>query len=785
MKLKTCLPIAFILFQISLYSQKYTISGFISDFKNGERLIGASIYDQKSRLGTITNAYGFYSLTLPKGNYEITFAQTGYGPVNQEIELSSDITLNIDLNQEIKISEVTVVADKVGSKVESSQMSQVNLSTETIKSIPALLGEVDVIKAIQLLPGVQSGTEGTSGMYVRGGGPDQNLILLDGIPVYNVNHLFGFFSVFNADGINAVQLITGGFPARYGGRLSSVLDISMKEGNNSGLHGTGSIGIVASRLTLEGPIIKDKMTFIVSGRRTYIDILARPLIKMQESSDEKINMGYYFYDLNTKINYKFSDKSRLYLSAYMGNDKAYAKSSYNYQSNGNYSKEEFKLRWGNIIAALRWNYMFSNKVFSNTTLSYSRYQFLTGIEDESKYDGEKQHFKFSYISGIDDWAGKFELYYVPGPNHYFRFGVNNTYHTFNPGVHVYNELYNGNELDTTIGNKKIHANETFIYIEDEINLGKFKTNLGVHASGFYVDQKTYLNIEPRLSVRYLVNKNWSIKAAYTIMNQYIHLLTNSTIGLPTDLWLPVTDSIKPQHSEQYAIGSAIALKSGFELGIEAYYKKMDNLIEYKEGASFMAVNEDWQSKIEMGQGWSYGIEFLIRKNTGKTTGWIGYTLSWANRKFEAISESKIFPAKYDRRHDISFVLAHKFNEKVDMGLSWVFGSGNTATLPTEKYSSSTNYLSNYYYSEIEYFETRNNFRMPTYHRLDFSINLHKQKKRGTRTWSFGAYNAYSRKNPFFIYIDYDYNYQTNTEKKVVRQVSLFPIIPFISYQFKF
>jgi len=777
---KYVLSFMLILWASMLYAQKFTISGYVSDFKNGEKLIGASVYLKNTTVGTLSNAYGFYSLTLPKGKYEVFYSITGYGVNSHEIDLDSNTTLNVELNQEIKIDEVTIVANKAGNNAESSQMSEVKLSTETIKSIPAFLGEVDVIKAIQLLPGVQSGTEGSSGMYVRGGGPDQNLILLDGIPVYNVNHLFGFFSIFNADGINSVQLLTGGFPARYGGRLSSVLDISMKEGSNTGFHGTGSIGIIASRLTLEGPIIKDKMTFIVSGRRTYADILARPIIKSQNKSNDKFNMGYYFYDLNTKINYKFSDKSRLYLSAYMGNDKAYAKEEYKSDNNMNsyYSKDDFKLRWGNIITALRWNYMFSGKLFSNTTLSYSRYKFLTALGEKTRENGTEDSYSFDYFSGIEDWAAKFELYFVPNPNHYIRFGINNTYHTFNPGVNAYKSLSNGEKLDTTIGNNKIYGNESFAYIEDEITLGKFKTNVGFHTSSFYVDKKFYFNFEPRFSIRYLIKKDWSVKAAYTIMNQYIHLLSNSNIGLPTDLWLPVTDSVKPQHSVQYAIGTAFALKSGYDFSIEGYYKEMNNLIEYKEGATFLMANENWQNKIEIGRGWSYGLEFLIRKNMGKTTGWIGYTLAWTNRQFENISFGDVFPAKYDRRHDISVVVTHKFNEKIDIGLTWVYASGNTTTLATEKYPSTDSYN-----TEIQYFGNRNNFRMPSYQRLDFAINFHKQKKWGKRTWTFGAYNVYNRKNPFFIYIDYDY--ENNSNKKVVRQVSLFPIIPSFSYQFTF
>jgi len=783
---KFVLSLLLILCASVLYAQKFTISGYVSDFKNGEKLIGASIYIKGTTVGTLSNPFGFYSLTLQKGKYEISYSLIGYGVDIREIMLDSNISLNVELNQEIQINEVTVVADKVGSKVESSQMSEVKLSTETIKSIPAFLGEVDVIKAIQLLPGVQSGSEGSSGMYVRGGGPDQNLILLDGIPVYNVNHLFGFFSVFNADGINSVQLMTGGFPARYGGRLSSVLDISMKEGNNTGFHGTGSIGIIASRLTLEGPIIKDKMTFIISARRTYADILARPFIKAQNTPGEKLNMGYYFYDLNSKINYKFSDKSRIYLSAYMGSDKAYVKDEYEstYDNNYYYSKDDFDLKWGNIIAAFRWNYMFTNKLFSNTTISYSKYKFLTEISQVSKNNNIHEDYSFDYYSGIEDWAGKFELYYVPGTNHYIRTGISNTYHTFNPGVNAYKSNSQSEQMDTVIGNNKIYGNEAFVYLEDEITFGKFKSNLGIHASTFYVNSKFYYNIEPRISVRYLIKKNWSVKAAYTIMNQYIHLLTNSTIGLPTDLWLPVTDSVKPQHSVQYAIGSAISFNSGLELSIEGYYKEMDNLIEYKEGASFLTANEDWQRKIEIGKGWSYGVEFLIRKNLGKTTGWIGYTLAWTNRQFQNISYGEVFPAKYDRRHDISVVVTHKFNNKIDIGATWVYGTGTAATMATEQYSSASNFYDfPMLQSGIEYFGKRNNFRMPAYHRLDFSVNFHKQKKWGKRTWSIGTYNTYNHQNPFFIYMSEDYS--NNVSKKEVRQVSLFPIIPSISYQFTF
>jgi len=765
----------FILLPITVFAQKYTISGYISDAANNENLIGANIYYHQGKSGTITNSYGFYSLTIPKGKVKITYTFVGYNSISKEFNLKSDTSININLNSNIEIKEVKVIGKKDESTLESSQISANYVPIKTINKIPALLGEVDVIKAIQLLPGVQSGTEGSSGMYVRGGGQDQNLILLDGIPVYNVNHLFGFFSVFNADAINSVNLIKGGFPARYGGRLSSVLDIRMKEGNNEKIHGNGSIGIISSKLALEGPIIKDKMSFLISGRRTYIDILAAPFIAMANKQDDgsKLRTGYFFYDLTGKINYKFSKKNRLYISAYLGNDKAYFKNKYESQTE-NY-EDSFQLKWGNIISSLRWNWMINNKLFSNTSLSYSRYKFLTGIEEQSN----NESFSFEYFSGIDDYAAKIDFDYNPNPKNYIRFGINNTYHTFNPGVNAFKMTSQiESNIDTTFGNRKIYANEIYVYLEDDITIGKLKTNIGVHASGFFVKETFYKNIEPRISMRFLITNNWSIKAAYTMMTQYIHLLANNNIGLPTDLWLPVTDSIKPQKSTQYAVGSVYKLKKGIEISLEGFYKEMDNLLSYKEGASYLSTNDDWQHKVEFGRGWAYGMELLLRKTIGKTTGWIGYTLSWSDRQFENIGFGEKFPYKYDRRHDISIVVTHKFTDKFDIGFSWIYGSGYATTLATEAYSSING-------NSIEYFNKRNSFRMPSYHKLDLSFNFHKEKKWGSRTLSFGAYNAYNRKNPFFLYFGYEYDNDSQESKKVLKQMSLFPIIPFIKYQFKF
>lgn len=779
---------------ISAYAQNYTISGYVKDAETGEKLISAGVFDAKTLKGTITNTYGFFSLTLPKGQVDFTVSFVGYTSFKNTIELDKDVELNVILNPQITLDEVVISDTKSKDKVESTQISAIEIPIKDIKKLPVLLGEVDIMKTIQLMPGVQSGSEGTSGLYVRGGGPDQNLILLDGVPVYNADHLFGFFSVFNADAISSVKLIKGGFPARYGGRLSSVIDIRMKEGNNKEFHGEGSVGIIASKFSIEGPIQKDKTSFIVSGRRTYIDVLSQPFIQMANKSDEKFNAGYYFYDLNAKINHEFSDKSRLFLSAYMGNDRAYTKMKYEYIENDIKNEEQSKgeLEWGNITTALRWNYKINKKLFSNSTLTYSKYRFKVGEEYKEKrtgvdpYTGANIHqlsdFSFIYDSGIEDYTARIDYDYIPNTNHFIRFGASNIYHKFNPGITTF-EYTNTNEagIDTSFGNSKIYANEVSAYIEDDIRIGgNFKTNIGVHFSNFFVQDKNYPSIQPRVSARYMINEFFSVKAAYSQMNQYIHLLTTSRIGLPTDLWLPVTDSIKPMRSDQIAIGGVYALSTNTDISIEGFYKTMDNLIEYKEGASFFGSNKSWEDKVEMGRGWSYGAEVLLQKNVGKTSGWIGYTLSWSKRQFENINFGEVYPYRYDRRHDVSVAVTHKINDEIDISAVWVYGTGNAVTLGLEKYISMSTNSEWGGYQIVEHIESRNNYRMPSYHRMDVGIDWNREKAWGVRTWSFGVYNLYNRKNPFYIYFGAD-----NRGNRVLKQVSLFPIIPSIKYSFKF
>lgn len=793
--------------QTLVFAQKHTISGYITDIKNGEKLIGANVYNANNYAGTVTNSFGFYSLTVDNGPVLLTVSYVGYGTYQKELNLSSDMTLNIELDPSIEIEEVTVSESRVGG-VESSQMSVVEIPMKTVKNLPVLLGEADIIKTIQLLPGVQSGSEGMSGMYVRGGGPDQNLILLDGVPVYNVNHLFGFFSVFNPDAIQNVKLIKGGFPARYGGRLSSVLDISMKEGNNKEFKGSGSVGLIAAKLALEGPI-GENTSFIVSGRRTYIDVLAFPFVKMVGKSEgyEKFGFGYFFHDVNAKVNHKFSDRSRLFASAYLGKDKFYSvmedsgtDTYINYETNeaivDKWSyRDEMQFWWGNVTGALRWNYMINNKLFSNTTFTVSRYKMLTGYE---YYSSDKLMDEFNYNSGILDYGGKVDFDYFPNPNHSIKFGIGNTYHTYNPGVFLLR--YNGedDETETTeMGNSKIFTHELGAYVEDDIRLGSLvKLNVGLRWSGFKVRDEFYNALEPRISSRVLISDKLSVKASYAEMSQYINLLANSNIGLPTDLWVPVTDKIKPQKARQVALGAVYALTNDIDISLEAFYKEMDNIIEYKEGATFFSIDNNWESKVAMGKGWSKGIELLLMKKYGKTTGWLGYTLSQSDRQFnrpgQEISYGKRFPYKFDRRHDISLVLTYKLRDDIDFGLTWVYGTGNAVTLGYEMYpsmeqSNGSEYndtdVDYYGYNspDITYLEKRNNFRMPAYHRLDFSINFHKEKKWGRRTWNLSVYNAYNRQNPFFMQWEQDWD----DDKVKLYQYSLFPIIPSLTYKFEF
>ncbi|MEE2930967.1 MAG: TonB-dependent receptor [Bacteroidota bacterium] len=788
-------------------NNKYTISGYVQEEISGENLIGVSVYDKATYKGSTTNQYGFYSLTLPEGEYDVVYSFIGLKSITKRIELNKDLRINASLKEDVIVTEeVQVTGERQDKNVESSEMGQIRVNVEKIKKIPVILGEIDVLKTAQLLPGIQSGGEGSAGLYVRGGGPDQNLILLDEATVYNANHLFGFFSVFNADAIKDINIIKGGMPAKYGGRLSSVLDISMKEGNNKKYETEGGIGLISSKLTFQGPIKKNKSSFIISGRRTYIDILASPFLN--KPGNAFAGSGYYFYDLTTKVNYKISDKDRIFLSGYFGRD------VFNFVNTNNNIK--IKIPWGNATTAFRWNHLFSDKLFVNTSLIFTDYRFAFDIEQRAIEGGT---FQLNIFSGINDWNTKVDFLYQPNPKHTVRFGTNFIYHRFTPG----NATGRVGDVDFSPDNIfRQYSNEGALYLSDDIIISDvLKVHAGIRYSSFQhsgdirvrnyllneltLNNDNYRHIEPRLSARYFINPTSSIKAAYTENYQYIHLANTSSVSLPTDLWVPSSSKIEPKHSKQYALGYFKNLKNNdYEVSIEGYYKEMTNLIEYKEGIlPEDNSNTSSDDSFHFGTGDSYGVELLIQKNKGKTTGWLGYTWSKTTRYFDSINNGFSFPAKYDRRHDLSLVTTYELSKKWTLSGVFVYSTGNTATLPEQRYV-----IDGDVYTE---YTERNGYRMDAYHRLDLAATYHKERKkkkiivlpdgseeitekkaRLQTSWTFSIYNVYSRQNPYFIYFALeDVTAQGNGSIEdgglvpKAYQVSIFPIIPSVTWNFKF
>jgi len=786
------LVVALSLFLLPVLGQTiehYTISGYVKEAVSSESLIGVNIYLPNSKTGTVTNTYGFYSLTLPAvDSIELIVSYVGYTPEIVKITLHKDIELNIDLKPSILLNEVIITADRKERQSESVRMSTVKLQVSQIKNVPSLLGEKDVLKVLQLMPGVQKGSEGSSGMYVRGGGPDQNLIILDDAIVYNASHLFGFFSLFNGDALKSVELTKGGFPARYGGRLSSVLEMNMKEGNKEEWHGEGGIGILSSRLTVEGPIKKGKFSILLSGRRTYADLIIYPLLREEKT-------GYYFYDFNAKINYDFGRKNKLYLSGYFGKDKFYMK------NNTAEVKENVGFLWGNATGTLRWNHLFTNKLFSNTSAIFSNYSF--GIYDKYKVVEENKDYYAEYYSGIRDFTLKYDIDFLPNPKHWIKAGAITIFHRFNPHAFVEVDVPRQINIHDV---KYTRGFESGIYAEDTWQpVQTVKVNGGIRFSHFLATKNQYHFFEPRLSVAWRLKNDFALKGSYASMNQYIHMISNTGISLPTDLWVPTTDRIKPQRSKQVALGLVKDLSNpDLSVSLEGYYKTMKNVIGYKEGASFMALDEPrsaagnvWEDNVTAGRAWSYGMEFLLQKKEGRFNGWIGYTLSWTQMQFDSLNFGKKYYAKYDRRHDISVVAIYKLTDHITLSGTWVYGTGNAVTLPLSEYvapqhlQDANPYNPKIYdhnnrsiYGEIvKDYSVKNNFRMGAYHRLDIGIQFHKEKKWGKRIWEISVYNAYNRKNPFYYYSDY--KVVNNKEYGILTQVSLFPIIPSFTYTFKF
>ncbi|MFI3296562.1 MAG: TonB-dependent receptor [bacterium] len=763
----------------------YTISGYISEKESGESLIGATVLDLISAKGAVTNVHGFYSLTVPEGDVEIEFSYVSYESQICKFTLTKDTVLDIKISSIKSLSEVVVVGNRNEFGVMGSQMSAVEVPIAQIKNIPALAGEVDVIKALQLMPGVQSGSEGGTGLYIRGGGADQNLIQLDGVQLYNVNHLFGFFSVFNADAVKNVTMYKGNFPARFGGRLSGVVDVRQNEGNDQGYHGSVSVGLLSSKFNFEGPIIKEKTTFNISARRTYFDVLSQPILKIMSSSST--TAGYYFYDVNAKVTHKFSNKDKISASFYMGDDEIYAKQGGAYSMGGvDYDESmKFSWNWGNLLSSVNWAHQFSKTLYSNLTASYTRYRYNVGLDSESSTywsDTNEQQTEGSYIdytSNIQDISLNYDFDYTPNPNHVIKFGANYIYHIFCPEVGSISMSSAGDAeepFEYTVGGNDITTHEAALYIEDNWSIKKIvKLNLGLRGSLYSVGSTIYPSLEPRLGLRTLITKDLSFKASYSYMTQYVNLLSSSNLTLPTDLWVPVTENIKPMLSHQVAAGFFYNLMGILDLSVEGYYKHMTNILEYKDGSSFFGSSEGWEDKVCMGDGWSYGVEFLVQKNVGKFTGWIGYTWSKSERLFNregmVLNNGEPFYAKYDRRHDLSVVAQYKLNEKVDFAATFVYGTGSRASLATQEFVDENGII-------YEYVPERNNFLLPDYIRADVGVNFHRTFKKHPNlksTWNISVYNVTNRQNAYLVYSSGDTLYQ----------LSIFPIIPSVSYTFKF
>ncbi len=769
----------FLLSMVSIfgYSQNtYTMSGYITDAGTGETLIGANIIDKSDRVtGTATNTYGFYSITLREGEYNLLISYLGYEDTEIKVVFDKDTERNIELSQGVVFEEIVISEEKEKQRenVESTQMGKLELPIENIKKLPAIFGEVDVLKALQLLPGVLSSGEGTAGFYVRGGGPDQNLVLLDEAVVYNSGHLLGFFSVFNADAIKNTTLIKGGMPANYGGRLSSVLDIQMKEGNNKFYEVEGGIGVVSSRLTIQGPLVKNKSSFIVSGRRTYLLDLAQPAINKTDFA----GTNYYFYDLNTKWNYQFSNKDRLYFSGYFGKDVL----KFNQPPRDFF----FNLPYGNKTGTLRWNHLFSDKLFFNLSAIYNDYNF--------KFNGGQDEFIFKLNSGVRDYNLKLDFDYYPNTVHSVKYGVNYTYHKLTPNTA---SATNGEvEFNTTFGPK--YANEIGLYLLDDVRVNKdFSINIGLRYSIFsqvgpytskldgteyssFSPVKTYTGIEPRLSAKYSISEDLSLKGGVTFNTQYLHLVSNSTSTLPTDIWVPSTEILKPQNSVQYALGAFKNWKKNtYETSIEIYYKDLNNQVDYAENY----VN-DIQVEIEdefvKGEGRAYGAEFFIKKAKGRLTGWIGYTLSKTERSFPDIEGGRWYPTVYDRRHDLSIVANYKLSDHIELGGVFIYGSGRWYT-PIKGFYFVERNLSTFY-------GPRNSSQLEDYHRMDLSLTWYPRphaRKKWKGWWTFSIYNSYNRKNPFFINFEAETDPNTGVSKIEGNKITIFPLIPSVTYNFK-
>ena len=777
--------------------RKVTISGLITDAATGETLIGAGA--TVGRDGAVTNNFGFYSLTIPeKEEVQVTYSYVGYATQTVTIPARSNRTVHVQLVSGASLEEAVVTAQKE-SGIASTKMSAIEVPLQVIKSAPALFGEADVIKTLQLLPGVQGGTEGFSGIYVRGGGPDENLLLLDGIPIYNAEHLLGIFSIFQPEAIKKMTLYKGSFPSRYGGRISSIVDVRTNDGNLYETHGNFGISMLADKFHLEGPLWKGRTSYSISARGMHT-LLLTPILKAV-----KFDGNYFFYDLDAKVTHRFDERNRLYFNVYNGMDDLY----YRHKETQDYTLEapiksfdqgKLGIRWGNTVAALRWNHVLSGKLFSNTTLAYNRYRMVMETEmlSEETVGGtlsDRNLYRFDYRSGMRDWVLKTDFEYNPAPSHRIHFGGSYTHHTFIPETltNVNQQIMDTQvQVDTTWhlkSNSRQTGHEVGLYAEDDIRLGQAWTlNPGLHVSLFNTQGKSYFSVEPRLSAKVDLAQDWSAKASYSRMSQYVHLLTSSQVSLPLDLWVPITKDIAPETADQYSLGFYYSGLRGWEFSLEGYWKKMNNVLEYKDGVSFLFNSDGWENKVETGRGRAMGLELFIEKTMGKTTGWLGYTLSRSDRVFPTINAGRWFPYRYDRRHNVNLVVNHRFNEKFDLSATWTYASGGTTTIP-ERSVVMVNPSGELFLEE--YVPSRNNYRLPASHTLNLGFNFHRKHRRGEGVWNLSIYNAYNRMNPNFVVRDTD-SYMSSfvdesgsdsryiVKSKLVK-LTFLPIFPSVGY----
>lgn len=759
--------------------RKYSLSGFISDQETGESLINASIIELNDHTGTISNSFGFYSFTLNQSQHQLQISYVGYHDVIIEIKPEKDSVINVALKPKTILNEVNVVADQKGNNINHQFVSTSSLTGDKINS-SGFLGESDLFQNLQHIPGVQRTNESLGGFIVRNGSHDQNLILLDDVPVYYSSHLFGLFSVFNPDAIKHVKLIKGGFPAHYGGRVSSVLDIRMKDGNTKKLGGEFSIGLLTAKFNLNGPIKKNKTTFNLSLRRSYLDLLLNGILEL---ADSDVKVGYYFGDLNFKLAHKFSHRDKLYFSTYWGGDLFRLKNKEKLTVDSD-EQSENKVGWGNFTNSLRWNHIYNHHLFGNTSLILSRYTFLVKDKKSAMNDvGDYiENYNYRFKSGIRDFTLKSEFDWIPDAKHYLKFGIEASLHHTKPG----SERYRNNEQNeqNVSSDEIIKSREMVLFGEAQIQFGKkFLLNMGSRWSSFIVEGTYYSTVEPRLSAQYLLNPKWTLTGSFSQMTQYLHLITTSSLSLPTDLWLPVTSKIKPIDSFQYTGGTNYSFSKSVQFSAEYYYKISRNILEFKDETYFQRVNADWEDMVEAGKGWSRGLEFNLRKTTGKTTGNMAYTISKSYVKYPKINSGIKYASSFDRRHDFSIMINQKISKKVDCSLVWNYGTGLPSTLSSVNIPAVSPYdPGNINSSPI--FLARNSFRLPDYHRLDLSINFTKQKKHGVRTWNISINNLYNRKNASYVYLKENTNDFGSTTYDL-KKISLFSFLPSFSYSYKF